>query len=67
MAQQQAAVDVDGMVVKYAAAADKGVLAALEAARLEAWGRVPPADKKRLKDASVAADARLSSVVDESF
>ena len=65
--QPQQAVDVDAMVAKYAAAADKGVLAALEATRLEVWSKVPSADKKRLKDASVAADERLSKAVESDF
>lgn len=59
--QPAQAVDVDAMVVKYASAPDKGVLAALEATRLEVWGKVAAADKKRLKDASLAADARLAT------
>lgn len=65
--QTQRSVDVDAMVVKYAAAADKGVLAALEATRLEVWSKVSAADKKRLKDASVAADERLSKAVESDF
>jgi len=65
--QPAQAVDVDAMVVKYASAPDKGVLAALEATRLEVWSKVPAADKKRLKDASVAADERLSKAVESDF
>lgn len=66
VAKEQPAVDVDALVVKYASAADRGVLAALETMRMEVWSRVDSAGKKRLKEASVAADDRLKPG-DDSF
>lgn len=50
----------DVLLEKYAAATDAGIVAALEVQRLEMWTQLNAADKRRLKDASVAAEARAA-------
>lgn len=55
----------DALLEKYAAATDAGIVSALEVQRLEMWPQLNAADKRRLKDASVAAEARAAKPAPE--
>ena len=57
-----AAPDVEELLEKYAAASTKGEWAALEVKRSEFWTKFNADAKKLLKDASVAAENRLTVV-----
>lgn len=54
--------NVEDMIEKYAAASTKGEWSALEVKRSEFWAKFNADAKKRLKDASVAAENRLTVV-----
>lgn len=54
--------NVEDLLEKYAAASTRGEWAALEVKRSEFWAKFNAGAKKRLKDASVAAENRLTVV-----
>lgn len=65
VAQANPPVNVQAMLDQYAAAQTMGEVAALEVKRSEIWPTVLSADKKRLKDASCAAEDRVKKAAEQ--